>query len=97
MGVDDAREAMLRGFADKQREELERGVTLVGPHRDDLALELGGIPVKGFASHGESWSYALALKLASWYVHLADNDAPGASPILILDDVFAEARYRPPP
>ncbi len=90
MGVDDLREAMLRGFADKQREELERGVTLVGPHRDDLALELGGIPVKGFASHGESWSYALALKLASWYVHLADNDAPGASPILILDDVFAE-------
>lgn len=90
MGVDDLREAMLRGFADKQREELERGVTLVGPHRDDLALELGGIPVKGFASHGESWSYALALKLASWYVHLADNVAPGASPILILDDVFAE-------
>ncbi len=90
MSVDDMREAMLRGFADKQREELERGVTLVGPHRDDLALELGGIPVKGFASHGESWSYALALKLASWYVHLADNDASGASPILILDDVFAE-------
>lgn len=90
MGIDDLREAMLRGFADKQREELERGVTLVGPHRDDLALELGGIPVKGFASHGESWSYALALKLASWYVHLADNVAPGASPILILDDVFAE-------
>lgn len=90
MGVEDLREAMLRGFADKQREELERGVTLVGPHRDDLALELGGIPVKGFASHGESWSYALALKLASWYVHLADNDALGASPILILDDVFAE-------
>ena len=61
MGVDDLREAMLRGFADKQREELERGVTLVGPHRDDIALELGNIPVKGFASHGESWSYALAL------------------------------------
>ncbi len=90
MSADDIRQAMLRGFAEKQREELERGVTLVGPHRDDLALELGGIPVKGFASHGESWSFALALKLAAWYVHLADNETPGASPILILDDVFAE-------
>ncbi|MGV3016305.1 DNA replication/repair protein RecF [Rothia sp. 88186D007BW] len=90
MGVDDMRAALMRAFAEKQQEEIERGVTLVGPHRDDVVLELGGIPVKGFASHGESWSYALALKLASWYVHLADHDAPGASPILILDDVFAE-------
>lgn len=90
MGVDDIREAMLRSFAEKRSEELERGVTLVGPHRDELVLELGGIPVRGYASHGESWSYALALKLAAWYVHLADNPAPGASPILILDDVFAE-------
>ncbi|WP_237203843.1 DNA replication/repair protein RecF [Rothia endophytica] len=90
MGVDDIREAMLRSFAEKRSEELERGVTLVGPHRDEIVLELGGIPVRGYASHGESWSYALALKLAAWYVHLADNLAPGASPILILDDVFAE-------
>lgn len=90
MGVDDIREALLRSFAEKRSEELERGVTLVGPHRDELVLELGGIPVRGYASHGESWSYALALKLAAWYVHLADNTAPGASPILILDDVFAE-------
>lgn len=90
MSTDDIREAMMRGFAEKQSEELDRGVTLVGPHRDELVLELGGIPVRGFASHGESWSYALALKLAAWYVHLADNDTPGASPILILDDVFAE-------
>lgn len=90
MGVEDIREAMLRSFAEKRSEELERGVTLVGPHRDEIVLELGGIPVRGYASHGESWSYALALKLAAWYVHLADNPAPGASPILILDDVFAE-------
>lgn len=90
MGVDDIREALLRSFAEKRSEELERGVTLVGPHRDELVLELGGIPVRGYASHGESWSYALALKLAAWYVYLADNTAPGASPILILDDVFAE-------
>lgn len=90
MGVEDIREAMLRSFTEKRSEELERGVTLVGPHRDEIVLELGGIPVRGYASHGESWSYALALKLAAWYVHLADNPAPGASPILILDDVFAE-------
>lgn len=90
MSVEDIRGAMLRAFADKQGEELERGITLVGPHRDEVVLELGGIPVRGFASHGESWSYALALKLAAWYVHRADNDIPGASPILILDDVFAE-------
>lgn len=91
MNVNDIRDALLRGFESKQTEEIDRGVTLVGPHRDDLALELGGIPVKGFASHGESWSYALALKLGAWYVHLADSsDAKGASPILILDDVFAE-------
>lgn len=90
MGVEDMKQALIRSMEQKRAEEIERGVTLVGPHRDDLALELGGIPVKGFASHGESWSYALALKLAAWYVHLADNDSPGASPILILDDVFAE-------
>lgn len=90
MNVADMRDALLRGFAEKHAEEIERGVTLVGPHRDELILELGGIPVRGFASHGESWSYALALKLAAWYVHLADNTAPGSSPVLILDDVFAE-------
>ncbi|MFW0170666.1 DNA replication/repair protein RecF [Rothia sp. P4278] len=90
MGVEDIKQALIRALEQKRSEEVERGITLVGPHRDDLALELGGIPVKGFASHGESWSYALALKLAAWYVHLADNDSTGASPILILDDVFAE-------
>lgn len=90
MGVEDLKQDLLKALEEKKSEETERGVTLVGPHRDDLVLELGGIPVKGFASHGESWSYALALKLAAWYVHLADNDSAGASPILILDDVFAE-------
>lgn len=90
MSVNDLQEALLRGFAEKQSEELDRGVTLVGPHRDEIVLELGGIPARGFASHGETWSLALALRLGSWYVHRADDDSPGASPILILDDVFAE-------
>lgn len=90
MEVEDIRQAFIQALEQKQVDEIDRGVTLVGPHRDDLLLELGRIPVKGFASHGESWSYALSLKLAAWYVHLADNDSPGASPILILDDVFAE-------
>ena len=65
-------------------------MTLVGPHREDITLLLGGMPVKHFASHGESWSFALALKLASWFVHVEDDSSVGSSPILILDDVFAE-------
>jgi DNA replication and repair protein RecF len=68
--------------------EIERGITLVGPHRDDLLLLLGTLPAKGYISHGESWSYALALKLAS--ASLIRNDARAGDPILILDDVFAE-------
>lgn len=68
--------------------ELERGVTLVGPHRDDLLLLLGTLPAKGYISHGESWSYALALKLAS--ASLIRKDARAGDPVLILDDVFAE-------
>lgn len=66
--------------------ELDRGVCLVGPHRDDLLISLGSGPAKGFASHGESWSLALALRLASFELLRAD----GIEPILILDDVFAE-------
>ncbi|GAA2375672.1 DNA replication/repair protein RecF [Nonomuraea africana] len=66
--------------------ELERGVTLVGPHRDDLILGLGELPARGYASHGESWSFALALKLAAYDLLRAD----GGDPVLILDDVFAE-------
>ncbi len=71
-----------------RRNELDRGVTLVGPHRDDLVLELNGMPARSHASHGESWSFALALKLASAAV--LRREAATGDPILILDDVFAE-------
>jgi len=67
-------------------QELDRGVTLVGPHRDDLVLGLGPLPAKGYASQGESWSLAVALRLASYDLLMAD----GGEPVLILDDVFAE-------
>ncbi len=75
-------------LAERRRAELDRAVTLVGPHRDDLVLELNGLPARGYASHGESWSYALALKLASAEVLRAE--AVAGDPVLILDDVFAE-------
>ncbi len=68
--------------------ELERGLTLVGPHRDDVLFRLNGLPAKGYASHGESWSFALALKLAS--AELLRRDSQTGEPVLILDDVFAE-------
>ncbi|MFE6964927.1 DNA replication/repair protein RecF [Agromyces sp. NPDC057679] len=68
--------------------ELERGVTLVGPHRDDVLLLLNGLPAKGYASHGESWSFALALRLAS--AELLRRDSSTGDPVLVLDDVFAE-------
>ncbi len=78
--------ALLAELARLRSQELERGVNLVGPHRDDLALHLGELPVRGFASHGESWSAALALRLGC-YELLRDE---GPEPLLILDDVFAE-------
>ena len=68
------------------KSELERGISLVGPHRDELLLKLGDLPARGYASHGESWSFALALRLASFELLRADGD----DPVLILDDVFAE-------
>ncbi|MEO6115442.1 MAG: DNA replication/repair protein RecF [Pseudolysinimonas sp.] len=71
-----------------RRAELDRGLTLVGPHRDDLLLVLNGLPARGYASHGESWSFALALKLASAAVLRAESAV--GDPIVILDDVFAE-------
>ena len=71
-----------------RNKELERGITLIGPHRDDLVLLLGDLPAKGFASHGESWSYALALRLAS--AKLLSMESRTGDPIVILDDVFAE-------
>src|SRR4051812_42514353 len=67
-------------------QELDRGITLVGPHRDDLVLTLGDLPAKGYASHGESWSMALGLRLAAYDLLRAD----GGDPVLVLDDVFAE-------
>ena len=78
--------ALLAGLARKRDAELERGVCLIGPHRDDLELRLGDQPAKGFASHGESWSMALSLRLAAY--ELLRNE--GSEPVLILDDVFAE-------
>jgi DNA replication and repair protein RecF len=79
-------QALLTEVERRRDDELDRGVSLVGPHRDDLTLMLGPLPVKGYASHGESWSYALALRLASYDLLRAGGD----DPILILDDVFAE-------
>ena len=75
-------------LASVRSKELERGLTLVGPHRDDLVLFLGSLQAKGYISHGESWSYALALKLAS--AALLRKASMAGDPILILDDVFAE-------
>jgi DNA replication and repair protein RecF len=79
-------EALLDSLAERRTAEIERGVTLVGPHRDDLGLTLGDLPVKGYASHGESWSFALALRLAAYDLLRSD----GIEPVLVLDDVFAE-------
>ncbi|WP_100445188.1 DNA replication/repair protein RecF [Glycomyces xiaoerkulensis] len=73
-------------LAAARSKEIERGSTLVGPHRDDLELALGTLPVKGYASHGECWSVALAMRLGAFELLRAD----GASPVLVLDDVFAE-------
>ena len=78
--------ALLEALARRRSAELERGMCLVGPHRDDLELRLGEQPAKGFASHGESWSMALSLRLASYELLRAE----GSEPVLILDDVFAE-------
>lgn len=71
-----------------RRQELDRGVTLAGPHRDDLVLGLNGMPARGYASHGESWSFALALKLAS--AEVLRRESAAGDPVLVLDDVFAE-------
>jgi len=81
-------EQFRAALAARRSAELERGLTLVGPHRDDLVLEVRGLPVKGYASHGESWSVALALRLAS--AELLRAESRLGDPVLILDDVFAE-------
>jgi DNA replication and repair protein RecF len=77
--------ALRARVAERRGEEVDRGITLVGPHRDDLVLALGSLPARGFASHGESWSLALALKLGCFALLRADGDEP----VLVLDDVFA--------
>jgi DNA replication and repair protein RecF len=84
--TEDLEGALLAALALRRGAELDRGVCLVGPHRDDLELYLGDQPAKGFASHGESWSMALALRLASYELLRTE----GSEPVLILDDVFAE-------
>ncbi len=83
---EDLRRLLLERMKQRRGEEIARGLSLVGPHRDDIMLTLSGLPARGYASHGESWSLALALRLASFGVLRAD----GVEPVLILDDVFAE-------
>jgi DNA replication and repair protein RecF len=83
-------DALLAALAANRSLELERGISMVGPHRDELELILGEVPAKGYASHGESWSYALALKLAAYELLRAE----GTEPVLVLDDVFAELDRR---
>ncbi len=83
-------ERLLAELAARRRQEVDRGMCLVGPHRDDLELRLGGSPARGYASHGESWSFALTLRLAAYSLLAGD----GAEPVLVLDDVFAELDSR---
>lgn len=101
---------LLEAMGRLRPKEIERGVCLVGPHRDDLVLTLGGLPAKGYASHGESWSFALALRLASYTLLTQGPDETPSStgvdnlwttgwgddgePVLLLDDVFAELDSR---
>jgi len=80
------RQALAESLDRLRRAELERGVCLAGPHRDELELKIGELPARGYASHGESWSLALALRLAAFGLLRAD----GEDPVLLLDDVFAE-------
>ncbi|MBF4994581.1 DNA replication/repair protein RecF [Arthrobacter gandavensis] len=90
LSSEELRERFLQAFAANRKREIDRGVSLVGPHRDDVELALGQAPAKGYASHGETWSLALAMRLASYYLLRADDPTPGSGPILVLDDVFAE-------
>ena len=85
--LDELHDELLASLEAVRVNEIERGVSLVGPHRDDVVLTLGQLPAKGYASHGESWSFALGLRLAAY--HLLRHDL-GEDPVLILDDVFAE-------
>jgi DNA replication and repair protein RecF len=86
----DVTAALLLEIDRRRKEELDRGITLVGPHRDDVDVTLGPAPLKGYASHGESWSAALAMRLAAYDLLTAESGAP----VLVLDDVFAELDAR---
>ena len=85
--IDGLEKELLATLAEVRDQEVERGVCLVGPHRDDLYFTLGELPAKGYASHGESWSFALGLKLGAYQLLRSDL---GEDPVLVLDDVFAE-------
>ena len=86
--VAEVEELFRAKLAQIRQNELDRGITMIGPHRDDLVLMLSDLPAKGYASHGESWSFALGLRLAS--ISLLRSETRSGDPILILDDVFAE-------
>ena len=94
--TDVSRETLTAQFREAltvvRRQELDRGLTLVGPHRDDVLFELNNLPVKGYASHGESWSFALALRLS--VAKLLREESPSGDPVIVLDDVFAELDAR---
>ena len=83
-------DVIVEAVLSRRAKEIDRGLTLVGPQRDDVELLIGQTPAKGYASHGESWSLALALQLAGWNLLRADSGHPDDQPILVLDDVFAE-------
>src|SRR5699024_2857133 len=88
-------DVLLTMLAARHDEEIDRGATLTGPHRDDMEIRLHDFPAKGYASHGESWSLALALRLASYdLLRLEEGDLGDGEPILILDDVFSELDTR---
>lgn len=87
---EEAQAVIVTGLRDRRRPEIERGLTLIGPQRDDVQLTIGSMPAKGYASHGESWSLALALRLAGWELLAGGSEAREDQPVLVLDDVFAE-------
>lgn len=89
LGLAQAQQLLASALPVRSPEEFRRGVNLTGPHRDDVLLSLNNLPAKGYASHGESWSLALALRLASYRLLAAESTDHG-DPVLILDDVFAE-------
>ncbi|MDN5600438.1 MAG: DNA replication/repair protein RecF [Brachybacterium sp.] len=94
-GTREIQDAMLEMLAAGHDDEIDRGATLTGPHRDDMEIRLHDFPAKGYASHGESWSLALALRLASYdLLRLEEGDLGDGEPILILDDVFSELDTR---